>query len=101
MSEDKAKANLSLIERTNLDFQMTMARTNNIISRQKKHWSAVIRNRANIFIIKMDENGNASYYALKFVHKYGNEYVDYEMRRDEVWTCDLNGGGSSILSNFD
>ena len=173
VSEDKVKANLSLIERTNLDFQMTMARTNNIISRQKKHWSAVIRNRANIFIIKMDENGNASYYALKFVHKYGNEHVDYEMRResdgtyrlfqlldvlmtgkdkvfvideisrcmhplltikfietffelikernvqlsvtthetrlmshqflrrDEVWTCDLNGDGSSVLSNFD
>lgn len=89
VSEDKVKANLSFIDKTNLDFQMNMARTNSIISGQKSIWSAVIRNRANIFTIKLDESGNAKYYALKFVHQYGDEKVDYEMRRESDGTYRL------------
>lgn len=42
VSEDKVKSNLFVRDRTNIDLQMNLARTNNIIGKQKCEWSAVI-----------------------------------------------------------
>ena len=89
VSEDKVKANLSFVDSADLDFQMNMARASSIAGGLKSGWSAVIRNRMNIFTIKIDESGNAKYYALKFVHQYGDEKVDYEMRRESDGTYRL------------
>lgn len=89
VSEDKIRANLSFIDKANLDLQLNMARTNSIISGQKSRWSAVIRNRANIFTIKLDENGNTVCHVLKFVHQYGEETANYEMRRESDGTYRL------------
>lgn len=89
VSEDKVKSNLSVRDRTNIDLQMNLVRTNNLIGKQKREWSAVIRDRANIFMIKMDAVGNAKYYVLKFVHQYGDELVEYEMRRESDGTYRL------------
>ncbi len=89
VSEDKVKANLSIIDKANLDLQINLARTNSIITGQKVRWSAVIRDRANIFTIKLDENGNAMYSALKFIHQYGNERIGFDMRRESDGTYRL------------
>lgn len=89
VSEDKVKSNISIVDRANLDFQINMAQTNNILYKEKREWSAVIRNRANIFTVKMDARGNVKYHVLKFVHQYGTEKVAYEMRRESDGTYRL------------
>lgn len=89
VSEDKVKSNLSVVDRANMEFRMNLVRTNNLLGREKREWSAVIRNRANIFTIKMDTSGIARYYVLKFMHHYGDEKVAYEMRRESDGTYRL------------
>lgn len=89
VSEDKVKSNLSIVDRANMEFRMNLVRTNNLLGREKREWSAVIRNRANIFTIKMDTSGMARYYVLKFMHHYGDEKVAYEMRRESDGTYRL------------
>lgn len=89
VSEDFVKSNLSVIDRANIDLQINLVRTNNLFTKEKKEWSAVIRNRANIFTIKMDKSGTVKFYVLKFIHQYGNERVAYEMRRESDGTYRL------------
>ena len=89
VSEDFVKSNLSVIDRANIDLQTNLVRTNNLFTKEKKEWSAVIRNRANIFTIKMDKSGTVKFYVLKFIHQYGNERVAYEMRRESDGTYRL------------
>ncbi len=89
VSEEKVKGYLSFVDKANLDFQINLARTNSMRTGQKSRWSAVIRNRANIFTIKLDETGKPVYSALKFVHQYGDEKADYEMRRESDGTYRL------------
>ncbi len=89
VSEDKVKSNLSVVDRANMELRMSLVRTNNLLGKEKREWSAVIRNRANIFTIKMDTSGTAKYYVLKFMHQYGNEKVAYEMRRESDGTYRL------------
>lgn len=90
VSEDKVKSNISVIDRANLEFQINMARSNYFFDREKREWSALIRNRANIFTAKMDVQGTVKYHVLKFVHQYGGgERVAYEMRRESDGTYRL------------
>lgn len=42
VSEDKVKSNLFVRDRTNIDLQMNLVCTNNIIGKQKRELSAVI-----------------------------------------------------------
>lgn len=89
VSEDKVKSSISIVDRASLEFRLNMARTNILLNREKREWSAVIRNRTNIFTIKMDRSGSVKYYVLKFIHQYGDEKVAYEMRRESDGTYRL------------
>lgn len=88
-SEEKVKNSISLLDRANLELQMNIVNTFNKASGNKQKWAAIVRNRANIFTIRMDENGNAEYKVLKFVHKYKDEEVKFEMRRESDGTYRL------------
>lgn len=88
-SEDKVKNSLSLIDLAKVEFQMNMVRNMNKASADKKRWSATVRSRENIFTIRMDENGKTEYKVLKFVHKYGDREVAFEMRRESDGTYRL------------
>ena len=89
VSEDKVKSHLSAADRMDMEIRMNLARTHNLLNREKRTWSAVVRNRATIFTIRVDTNGAAAYHALKFVHQYGDERVAYEMRRESDGTYRL------------
>ncbi|MDE5898191.1 MAG: AAA family ATPase [Treponemataceae bacterium] len=89
VSEDKVKSSISAADRANMEFRMNVVRMNNLLSKEKREWSAVIRNRTNIFTIKMDRSGSIRYYVLKFIHQYGDEKVAYEMRRESDGTYRL------------
>lgn len=88
-SEEKVKNSISLLDRANLELQMNIVNTFNKASGNKQKWAAIARNRANIFTIRLDENGNAEYKVLKFVHKYKDEEVKFEMRRESDGTYRL------------
>ncbi|MBP3367042.1 MAG: AAA family ATPase [Treponema sp.] len=89
VSEDKVKSSISIVDRASLEFRLNMARTNILLNREKREWSAVIRNRTNIFTIKMDRSSSVKYYVLKFIHQYGDEKVAYEMLRESDGTYRL------------
>lgn len=57
-SEEKVKNSISLLDRAKLELQMNIVNTFNKASGNKQKWSAIVRNRANIFTIRLDENGN-------------------------------------------
>ncbi len=49
-------------------------------------YASVIRNRRNIFIINLGENGTFSFYILKFVHRLGTHEVEFTMERESDGT---------------
>lgn len=88
-SEDKVKNSLSILDLAKVEFQMDLVKKINRTSPQKRRWSATVRSRANIFTIRIDENGNTEYHVLKFVHRYGEEKASFEMRRESDGTYRL------------
>lgn len=88
-TEDKVRSFITPKERFYMDRQMNLIRKLNANGDRKARWNAIVRTRANVFTIQMNEKNDVTCNVLKFVHKYGNEKVAFEMRRESDGTYRL------------
>lgn len=77
----KVMETLNIFERASLQAQIELAKQ--LYNRQKKEfWSAAVRNRNNVYTVKIGDGGRVQTRELKFVHNYGGQGVVFE-RGDE------------------
>lgn len=77
----KVMETLNIFERASLQAQIEVARQ--FHNRHNKEiWSAAVRNRNNVYTVKIGDDGNVQTRELKFVHNYADQGVAFE-RGDE------------------
>lgn len=72
----------------NLDMQMAQVNYNLIKNKniKPKKYSAVIRSRVNIFLIRQKDDGSFSFHTLLFVHNINGKKVKFSMARESDGT---------------
>lgn len=85
VQEEKALETLDIITRQRLAAEM-----HDVLQRRSVdagvRYSAVIRNRLNIFLISLAKDAAFSFSVLKFVHRFGGKEVEFPMARESDGT---------------